>query len=118
MASVGEHQGVTVGDAADAGLCRVGGNGACGVGERYREREEPAQKKTPQLAAAASGADHAGRYQAGVASALAPRAYFLRNLSTRPAVSRIFCLPVKNGWQAEHTSTARSWPRVERVTKA
>ena len=30
--------------------------------------------------------------------------YFLRNLSTRPAVSSIFCLPVQKGWHSEHTS--------------
>src|SRR6516162_3879096 len=42
-------------------------------------------------------------------------AYFLRNLSTRPAVSTIFCLPVKKGWQLEQTSTFRSCPTVDRV---
>ena len=31
--------------------------------------------------------------------------YFFRNLSIRPAVSTNFCLPVKNGWQAEQIST-------------
>ena len=30
---------------------------------------------------------------------------FLLNFSTRPAVSTNFCLPVKNGWQAEQMST-------------
>ena len=34
--------------------------------------------------------------------------------STRPAVSRNFCLPVKNGWHFEQTST-RIWGWVERV---
>jgi hypothetical protein len=29
----------------------------------------------------------------------------LLNFSTRPAVSTNFCLPVKNGWQAEQMST-------------
>src|SRR3990172_12448538 len=33
----------------------------------------------------------------------------------RPAVSRIFCLPVKNGWQPEQISMWKS-PRVERVS--
>jgi hypothetical protein len=33
----------------------------------------------------------------------------------RPAVSRIFCLPVKNGWQDEQISMWKS-PRVERVS--
>ena len=32
-------------------------------------------------------------------------AYFLSNLSTRPAVSISFCFPVKNGWQLEQIST-------------
>ena len=31
--------------------------------------------------------------------------YFLRYFSTRPAVSTIFCVPVKNGWHKEHIST-------------
>ena len=31
---------------------------------------------------------------------------FLLKRSTRPAVSTNFCLPVKNGWQAEQISTA------------
>jgi hypothetical protein len=30
--------------------------------------------------------------------------YFCRKRSTRPAVSTIFCLPVKNGWQFEQMS--------------
>src|SRR6266496_1108381 len=37
--------------------------------------------------------------------AVSALAYFLRNLSTRPAVSTSFCLPVKNGWQFEQIST-------------
>ena len=32
-------------------------------------------------------------------------AYLRRKRSTRPAVSISFCLPVKNGWQAEQIST-------------
>ena len=32
-------------------------------------------------------------------------AYFLRNLSIRPAVSTSFCLPVKKGWHLEQIST-------------
>ena len=35
--------------------------------------------------------------------------YFLSNLSTRPAVSISFCLPVKNGWQLEQISTRMSF---------
>ena len=41
--------------------------------------------------------------------------YFWRNFSTRPSVSTIFCLPVKNGWQAEQIST-RSCGLVDRVS--
>src|SRR2546423_5629971 len=41
-------------------------------------------------------------------------AYFFLNRSTRPSVSMIFCVPVKNGWQFEHISTLMS-PPVERV---
>jgi len=37
------------------------------------------------------------------------------NFSMRPAVSMIFCLPVKNGWQAEQISMWKS-PAVERVS--
>ena len=40
--------------------------------------------------------------------------YFFRNTSTRPAVSTIFCRPVKNGWQLEQTATRRLGT-VERV---
>src|ERR1700733_614670 len=39
------------------------------------------------------------------ATALSLFAYFLRNRSTRPAVSTNRCLPVKNGWQTEQIST-------------
>jgi hypothetical protein len=42
--------------------------------------------------------------------------YFWRKRSTRPAVSIIFCLPVKNGWQLEQMSVWIS-AVVERVTK-
>src|SRR3954454_16359022 len=41
---------------------------------------------------------------------------FLLNRSTRPAVSTNFCLPVKNGWQAEQISTF-TLACVLRVTK-
>jgi hypothetical protein len=41
--------------------------------------------------------------------------YFCMNFSTRPSVSTIFCLPVKNGWQLEQIST-RITGFVERVT--
>jgi len=44
-------------------------------------------------------------------------AYFRRKRSTRPAVSKSFCFPVKNGWQAEQISTWISPLWVERVTK-
>ena len=30
--------------------------------------------------------------------------YFFLNRSTRPSVSTIFCVPVKNGWQTEQIS--------------
>ena len=40
--------------------------------------------------------------------------YRFWNRSTRPAESISFCLPVKNGWQAEQISTLRS-VFVERV---
>ena len=43
-------------------------------------------------------------------------AYFCRKRSTRPAVSSRRCLPVKNGWQTEHTSVWIS-DCVERVWK-
>src|SRR4029078_38515 len=52
-----------------------------------------------------------------VASAAVFLPYRLLNLSTRPAVSTSFCLPVKNGWQAEQISTCRSPFFVERVWK-
>jgi hypothetical protein len=51
-----------------------------------------------------------GRATEGVDEALAQaqtaafRLNFWLNRSTRPAVSRSFCLPVKNGWQLEQTS--------------
>jgi hypothetical protein len=41
--------------------------------------------------------------------------YFSRKRSTRPAVSTSFCLPVKNGWQAEQMSVWIS-AFVERVS--
>lgn len=44
-------------------------------------------------------------------------AYFFMNLSTRPAVSTTRCLPVKNGWQEEHTSTCKSLAKTEPVKK-
>lgn len=44
------------------------------------------------------------------------RLYFFLNLSTRPALSTIFSLPVKNGWQAEQISTRIS-ALFERVLK-
>ena len=47
-----------------------------------------------------------------VASALV--SYFFLNLSTRPAVSTIFCLPVIKGWQLEQISVLMSF-LVERV---
>jgi len=43
-------------------------------------------------------------------------AYFFWNLSTLPAESTSFCLPVKKGWQREQISTFRS-PIVDRVSK-
>ena len=42
--------------------------------------------------------------------------YFFLNLSTRPALSTIFSLPVKNGWQAEQISKRIS-ALFERVLK-
>jgi hypothetical protein len=50
------------------------------------------------------------------APALLPLPYFWRKRSTRPAVSIIFCRPVKNGWQLEQMSVWIS-ADVERVTK-
>src|SRR5438105_224645 len=44
-------------------------------------------------------------------------AYFRRKRSTRPAVSTSFCLPVKNGWQAEQISSMMSPLWVDRVVK-
>ena len=44
-------------------------------------------------------------------------AYLRRKRSTRPAVSTSFCLPVKNGWQAEQISRTMSPLWVERVSK-
>ena len=40
--------------------------------------------------------------------------YLRRNFSTRPAVSIIFCVPVKNGWQEAQISTWIDF-RVDRV---
>jgi hypothetical protein len=42
--------------------------------------------------------------------------YFFWNFSTLPAVSKSFCLPVKNGWHAEQISAFMTG-LVERVTK-
>jgi len=48
----------------------------------------------------------------------AASAYFFVKRSTRPAVSRSFCLPVKKGWQLEQISTRSISPLiVERVGK-
>src|SRR5882762_2988020 len=48
----------------------------------------------------------------------AASAYFLVKRSTRPAVSRSFCFPVKKGWQLEQISTFNRSPfMVERVWK-
>ena len=44
-------------------------------------------------------------YLAAVALPASEAAYLRRKRSTRPAVSTSFCLPVKNGWQAEQIST-------------
>src|SRR5690348_536497 len=44
-------------------------------------------------------------------------AYLRRKRSTRPAVSKSFCLPVKKGWQAEQISTWTSPRCVDRVVK-
>lgn len=46
------------------------------------------------------------------------RPYLRLNLSTRPPVSITFCLPVKNGWHEEQTSTCSSLPKVERVVNS
>ena len=43
-------------------------------------------------------------------------AYFFLKRSTRPAVSRSFCFPVKKGWHLLQISTLRL-PTVERVSK-
>src|SRR5437667_9894665 len=40
--------------------------------------------------------------------------YFFLTRSTRPSVSTIFCVPVKNGWQLEQISSLMS-PTVDRV---
>src|SRR5271165_2791395 len=56
-------------------------------------------------------------YLAASALPASEAAYLRRKRSTRPAVSTSFCLPVKNGWQAEHISTWMSPLWVERVTK-
>src|SRR5258707_11646750 len=45
-------------------------------------------------------------------------AYLRRKRSTRPAVSTSFCLPVKNGWQAEQISRLMAPLWVDRVTNA
>jgi hypothetical protein len=45
-----------------------------------------------------------------------PAEYFLLKRSMRPAVSISFCLPVKNGWQAEQMSRCSS-VAVERVSQ-
>src|SRR5882757_8784274 len=55
-------------------------------------------------------------YLAAGALALSDLAYLRRKRSTRPAVSTSFCLPVKNGWQAEQISTWMSPLWVERVS--
>ena len=44
-------------------------------------------------------------------------ANLLLKRSTRPVESRIFCVPVKNGWQAEQISVLIGPGIVERVSK-
>src|SRR6185437_14848712 len=57
-------------------------------------------------------------YFAAASALPAPEAAYLRRKrSTRPAVSTSFCLPVKNGWQAEQISRTMSPLWVERVSK-
>src|SRR6185503_19081138 len=54
---------------------------------------------------------------AAVAAGALALPYLRRKRSTRPAVSISFCLPVKNGWQAEQISTLMSPRCVDRVVK-
>src|ERR1700759_1284991 len=76
------------------------------------------QVKRPPAGGLFESVSAAGHYFAAAASGLASAlAYFRRKRSTRPAVSISFCLPVKNGWQAEQISTWMSPLCVERVLK-
>src|SRR5882757_3135351 len=59
-----------------------------------------------------------GIYFFAAAVFAAASAYFVVERPTRPAVSRSFCLPVKNGWKLEQVSTRSMSPlTVERVGK-
>jgi hypothetical protein len=62
---------------------------ACRFGARMHDKVQGARKWG---AALESGGVLQDRYQLALTPPAA--AYFLRNLSTRPAVSTIFCLPV------------------------
>ena len=59
--------------------------------------------------------DHRLAADVRLSQAFALVSYFLRNRSTRPAVSISLYLPVKYGWQFEQISTLNE-PRVERVS--
>src|SRR5256714_419604 len=89
---------------------RIGG-AVCG-GERGG-----AGKDGGECAAHGRGSPPAGGHRRASYREPPAVAYFLRNLSTRPAGSTIFCLPVLKGWQFEDPLACRSWPRVEVVLK-
>src|SRR5258708_18369515 len=91
-----------------------------GLSSKLKAHRSRLKQRPPQPAEAFVGFGSA--YFAAVSLAVfALPASDLSNLrrkrSTRPAVSISFCLPVKNGWQAEQISTTMSPLCVERVSK-
>src|SRR5665213_2029916 len=77
------------------------------------------QQERPPRFAEASRSGYCESYFASCAAISAflasVAANLRRNRSIRPAVSTSFCLPVKNGWQAEQISTTIAPLWVERV---
>jgi hypothetical protein len=64
----------------------------------------PKDRRVQQLAFDVGRAPERVGEAVAQAQTAAFRLNFWLKRSTRPAVSSSFCLPVKNGWQLEHTS--------------
>src|SRR6478609_6612759 len=86
----------------------------CAVGARSRGARPHSRKNAgPGARVRASGTGAVARYLLAEPVALPKRA---SKRATRPPVSRIFCLPVQNGWHSEQTSARMAPPsRVLRV---